>query len=61
MSKVSDWLSAIPSPNTRKSYRNGLKKFEEYYKDGIETLIGSENAGKVIEKLYVWLKDRGYS
>jgi len=29
MSKVKDWLVAIPSPNTRKSYRNGIEKFEK--------------------------------
>ena len=48
MSKVQDWLEGIPSKNTRKSYRHGIEKFEEFYGQGIETLIKSENAGKVI-------------
>lgn len=61
MSKVKDWLEGIPSKHTRKSYKNGIRKFEEYYGKGIETLIGSEKAGKVIEKFYVWLKEKGYS
>lgn len=61
MSKVKDWLEGIPSPNTRKSYRHGIRKFEEFHGKGIETLIGSENAGKIIEKFYVWLKENGYS
>lgn len=61
MAKVKDWLEGIPSPHTRKSYKNGLTKFEEFYGKGIETLIKSENAGKVIEKFYVWLKEKGYS
>jgi integrase len=60
MAKVEDWLEGIPSPQTRKSYKNGLKKFEEYYGKGIETLIGSDEAGKTVEKFYVWLKDKGH-
>ena len=31
MAKVDDWLSAIPSKYTRKTYRSGLKKFEQFY------------------------------
>jgi hypothetical protein len=50
MSKVKDWLEGIPSPNTRKSYRNGIEKFEQFYREGIETLIGSEDAGKKINE-----------
>jgi integrase len=61
MTKVKDWLEGIPSKNTRKSYRNGTRKFEEYYGKGIETLIGSEDAGKVVEKFFVWLKEKGYT
>ncbi len=61
MTKVTDWLEGIPSKNTRKSYKNGIKKFEKYYGLGIETLIGSKNAGRTIEKFYVWLKEKGYS
>lgn len=58
MSKVNDWLEGLPSPNTRKSYQNGVKKFEEFYGKGIETLIGSEKAGRTIEKFFVWLKQK---
>ena len=61
MAKVKDWLDGIPSAHTRKSYRNGIKKFEEFYGKGIETLVKSENAGRTIEKFYVWLKEKGYS
>jgi integrase len=60
MGKMNDWLETIPSPQTRKSYRYGIRKFEEYYGKGVETLIGSENAGKTVEKFYVWLKDKGH-
>jgi len=60
MAKVEDWLEGIPSPQTRKSYKNGLKKFEEYYGKGVETLIGSDEAGKTVEKFYVWMKDKGH-
>jgi integrase len=60
MGKVEDWLSAIPSKYTRKSYKHGILKFEEFYGKGIETLIKSEESGKTIEKYYAWLKEKGY-
>lgn len=56
MAKMEDWLETIPSPQTRKTYRSGIKKFEQYYDKPIETLIGSNDAGKTVEKFYVWLK-----
>ncbi len=58
MTKVEDWLAGIPSKSTRKSYINGVKTFEEFYGKGIETLIGDKKAGKVIEKFFVWLKEK---
>jgi integrase len=58
MAKMEDWLGTIPSKQTRKTYRNGIKKFEEFYGKPIETLIGSNDAGKTIEKFYVWLKQK---
>lgn len=60
MGKVEDWLSAIPSKYTRKSYKHGILKFEEFYGKGIETLIKSEDAERTIEKYYAWLKEKGY-
>jgi integrase len=62
MTKVNDWLSAIPSPHTRKSYKAGIRKFEKFYGKGIETLIEKSNreTGKIIEKFYVWLKEKGH-
>jgi integrase len=62
MAKVDDWLSAIPSPYTRKTYKAGIKRFEEFYGEGIETLIGKsgEEAGRTIEKFFVWLKEKGH-
>jgi len=62
MGKVEDWLSAVPSKYTRKIYKAGIRKFEEFYQQGIETLIGQspEETGHVIDKFYTWLKDRGH-
>lgn len=62
MTKVNDWLSAIPSPYTRKSYKAGIKKFEVFYGKGIETLIEKtgRETGRIIEKFYVWLKEQGH-
>jgi len=59
MQLVDDWLATIPSEYTRKTYKAGVKKFEEFYGKGIETLIGSEDAGKIIDKYYAWLKNKG--
>lgn len=61
MSKLKDFLEGMPSPSTRKSYKNGIKKFEEYLGYPIEDLIKSPEAGKKIEKFYVWLKGKGYT
>jgi integrase len=62
MAKIDDWLSAIPSPYTRKTYKAGIKKFEAFYGEGIETLIKKteRETGRIIEKFYVWLKDNGH-
>jgi hypothetical protein len=30
MAKLDDFLATIQSPSTRKSYRNGIGKFEEF-------------------------------
>jgi hypothetical protein len=59
MAKMEDWLGTIPSKQTRKTYRAGIKKFEEFYRKPIETLIDSDEAGRTIEKFYVWLKEKG--
>jgi hypothetical protein len=39
MAKMEDWLGTIPSPQTRKNYRNGIRRFEEFYKKPIESLL----------------------
>jgi integrase len=61
MAKIDDWLSTIPSEQTRKSYRCGIRRFEEFYQKPVETLINSQDAGKTMEKFYVWLKNKGKS
>jgi len=61
MGKLQDFLEGIPSPNTRKAYQNGIKKFEEFYGKPIETLIKSPKAGKTVEKFFAWLKEHGYT
>lgn len=54
-----DWLSGIPSKYTRKSYKSGIKKFEnEYYHKPIEQLIKSPEAGREVERFYCWLRER---
>ena len=61
MGKMEDFLSTILSPQTRKSYKHGIKKCEEFLGGPIESLLGSAEAGKKIEKFFVWLKSNGYT
>lgn len=59
MQKVEDWLSTIPSQQTRKNYLNGIRKFEnEFYKKPIESLLELDDTelGHVVERFYSWLK-----
>jgi len=58
MSKVNDWLGTIPSPQTQKNYRNGIRRFEEFYQKPIESLLGLDDTelGHIIEKFYSHLK-----
>jgi len=62
MAKVEDWLSAIPSKFTRKTYKSGLRKFEQFYQKPIENLLSlsDEETGHIIEKFYAWLKEKGH-
>jgi site-specific recombinase XerD len=60
MGKINDWLEGIPSAGTRKSYKNGIKRFEKWYGKPVESLLESqsrEEAGRVIEKFYVAMKN----
>lgn len=58
LGKLEDFLETIPSKYTRKNYRNGIKKFEEWYGKSIVTLIGNPEASKIVEKFYVYLKEK---
>ena len=61
MAKMEDWLGTIPSPMTRKSYRNGIKQFEKFLGADIESVMNQDNVelGHLIEKFYVSLKNEG--
>jgi hypothetical protein len=58
MAKMEDWLGTIPSPQTRKNYRNGIRRFEEFYQKSIESLLelSDVECGHVVEKFYSHLK-----
>ena len=58
MAKMNDWLEAIPSPQTRKNYRNGIRRFEEFYQKPIESLLelNDTELGHIVEKFYCHLK-----
>jgi hypothetical protein len=60
LTKLEDFLSAVPSKNTRKNYLNGISKFEEYVGRSIETLLPGNGQGRIIEKYFIWLKEQGY-
>lgn len=59
MVKVEEWLGEIPSPQTRKSYRSGIKNFEKWHIKPIETLIAQtdDELGHVINKYYGFVKE----
>lgn len=58
MEQVEVWLEAIPSKQTKKSYRQALKKFEGWYKQPVESLIGNpETATKAVERFFCWMKE----
>jgi len=50
MQKMEDWLGEIPSPSTRKNYRHGIKKFEEWHREPIENLLNlsDEESGHIV-------------
>ena len=61
LTTVEEFLSTIPSKATRKNYKNSIRKFEEYFGRSIESLLEKKgNLGKIIEKYYVWLREKGY-
>jgi integrase len=59
MGKMNDWLGTIPSPQTRKNYRNGIRRFEEFYQKPIESLLefSDTELGHIMEKFYSYLKE----
>jgi integrase len=61
MEKIAEFLSTIQSPLTRKSYVAGIRILETYLNKPIESLIGTEDQGRTIEKFYVHLKNKGYT
>jgi integrase len=59
IAKMEDWLGTIPSPQTRKNYKNGIRRFEEFYHRPIEALLelSDTELGHIIEKFYSHLKE----
>ena len=53
IAKIDNLLSSIPSPHTRKNYNAGNEKFEKYFGNEIEPIIGSDDVGKTIDKWVV--------
>jgi len=62
LGKLEDFLETIPSKQTRKSYKNGISRMEEYLGHSIIRLIKAPDASKKTEKFFIWLKEvKGYS
>lgn len=57
LEKLEDFLSTIPSKYTRKNYKAGIKRFEDWYGQSITTLIKFQEAYKTINKFFVYLKE----
>jgi len=58
LGKIEDFLEVIPSKYTRKNYKFGIKKFEEWYGGSITELIKSPQATRKVEKFYVALRQK---
>jgi len=50
------FLESLVSDATRRSYKNGLLKFEKWYKKPIASLLKEKDPGKTIERYFVDLK-----
>lgn len=53
-----EFLESLPSPQTRKGYKNGLKRFKEFYGKSLTEFLKEKDTGKVIEKFYAYLKQK---
>lgn len=58
MYMVEEFLESLVSDATRKSYRRGLMKFEEYYGKEAKFLLRDKDPSKIIERFYVWLRKK---
>lgn len=55
---MKSFLESLVSDQTRRSYKRGLEKFTEFYKKGPKGVLKEKDAGKIIEKFYVWLRKK---
>lgn len=58
MYMVKEFLESLVSDATRKSYRIGLRKFEEFYGKEAKFLLRDKEATKTIERFYVSLRKK---
>ena len=58
MYMVESFLESLVSRHTRKSYKYGIKRFAEFYGKPAADLLLEEDPGKIIEKFYVWCRER---
>ena len=58
MYMVKEFLESLVSEQTRRSYKRGLAKFEEYYGKSAKFLLKEKDSGKTIERFYVWLRKK---
>jgi integrase len=58
MYSMKSFLESLVSDATRRSYKRGLAKFEEYYGKSPKFLLKEKDPGKTIEKFYVWLRKK---
>ncbi len=51
MYMTKDFLDSLVSAKTKKSYRHGLKVFEEFYRKPLQMLLEEKDSGRIIEIL----------
>jgi hypothetical protein len=59
MAQVEEWLAGIPAKQTGKSYKDSVRKSEEWLGKPIESLLGNpDEATKAIERFFCYLKEK---
>ncbi|MDH5451044.1 MAG: site-specific integrase [Candidatus Bathyarchaeota archaeon] len=52
------FLESLVSPQTRRSYKRGIKKFLKFYGKDLKSFLKERDPAKIIERYYAWLREK---